>query len=905
MTDTLRDAAPKQPLGILGAYLGLLAPGARLFRYSCETCFRRLWDAADGRVAEVDCGCMGPHLHWAAGGRVPSDGTETFVILYDGIPAVYARPDALPNIHLDVAFSPMSLYMLLAREAARAGNSASPRWIVVDVHGRADAGMFALAQIFAPHVMLLDPPTIERQGCTLKQLIGACDSAQPPSPRQFEAAERHLQALLTAPGHRHAVSNIIGPMLLGFRPRQPEVEWAVSHLRQMIAGHGHAAASRKISDVCREPWVDAATLSASGSVEFVLVDDQYRNGWGQVLCNALGASFEDDGRRGPHRVGCTPDGGVSVSVSATADFLLDKLERMGAGDARFGLRLGTQGCAHEVLLLDLRLFEGLPLQKEAAFLARVAALARTRFRRRERLAYPGFGDRELDATDAWLARAEASAGAESDSRLRAEADYLHALAMLPRVIALTDLSLPVIIFSSTGQREVTELLKDYGSIITTFEKPRLFGYRQDDIEVYTRASFRSAVERARHLLDASALCMNLLRVAEGAAPAPRRSWEAATHLELYIDESGSSVRPGDAEAKDADSGRFVIAGLLVAYKKTEPDPEPANGLHRLMAREGLRWWPESPDGPYLLKYNAPAPSDLPSARWRAREEVAADFLRCVGDENVVGICVEYDEAGKIDGDLRREDKNDMRYRNVLSVLLELTLFDLLPAFSVKPQSTLSIFVATRVRGGEEFQSPSTLRRMEERWGYEVASNRVFTVQEDAVLPILVAVLDRRSPARDPVKFEHVRGVRLAYPCLGSLAPKWAKTRHQHYVVDLVAGACRKHGGAVFSKWPWRRFFKDGMYDLRDRHLDSLLRAARLLSRGDLKGALLDLKNFDWSKPPGPRSGAALLLGRLARAVRDGMSGAEFAGLAAALGEALPAASQRDTRVGRGTIKWLD
>jgi hypothetical protein len=903
MTDARNVTTLRQSLGVLGIYLGLLVPGARLFRYSCETCFRHLWDAAEGRAAEGDCGCMGPRPSWAArAGQSPPEGAETFVILYDGMPSAYARPDALPNIHLDAAFSPMALYTLLAREAARSARPAPPRWVVVDAHGRADAGMFALARIFAPHVTLLDPQALERRGDTLRQLIDSRDASQPPDPRRIEAAERHLQALLTAPGRRHAVSNIVGPVLLGFRPRQQKVEWVVSHLRRMLAGPGAVTAAREISDVPPGPWVDASALSACGSTEFVLVDDQYRNGWGQVLCNALGASFEDDGRRGPHCIGQTPDGGVSVSVSGTADFLLDKLERAGAGDQRFGLRLGTQGCAHEILLLDLRLFEGAPLRKEASFLARVAALARARFRRRKGLAYPGFGEEELREVESWLACVEARA--KPDALLRSEAGYLRALAMLPRVIALTDFSLPVIIFSSTGQREVTELLKDYGSVITTFEKPRLFGYQHDDMEGRTRASFRAAVARARHLLDARNLCVSLLRGAEEAAPPPRRSWESATHLELYVDESGSSVRPGDAGAKQADLGRFVIAGLLVAYRKTGANREPAHALHRLMASEGLRWWPESAEGPYLLKYNAPASSDLPGARWRAREEVAADFLRCARDENVVAVCVEYDEPGESDGDLRREDRNDTRYRNVLSALLELTLFDLLPALSVNPQATLSLFVATRVRGGEEFESLSTLERMEECWGYEVANNRVFTVQEDAVLPILVGVLDRRSRTRDPVRFEHARGVRLSYPCLGSFAPKWARTRHQHYVVDLVAGACRRHGVAVFSKWPWRRFFKDGTYDLRDQRLDALLRAARLLSRGDLKSALLELKNFDWSGPPRAQSGTALLLGRLARAVRCEMNGAEFVSLAAALGELPSAASQRGTRVGRGTITWL-
>lgn len=916
MTNARTTPNALQPWAALGAYLRLLAPNARPFRYSCETCFRQLWGTAEGRPATGVCGCMESPPVWAAaddGERAPADASETFIICYDGTPATYTRPDALPNIHLDGAFSPLSLYTLLARQAVRGAAPAPPRWIVIDAHGRTDSGMFALAQIFAPHVTLLDADALECRGRTLRELMSGRVPSSPPGARQIEAAERHLQALLTAPGRRHAVSNIVGPVLLGFEPQQPEVVWAVSHLRRMLTdldpspgwdGRGEAEG----------PWVDAVALTAGGPVEFVLVDDQYRNGWGQVVCNALGAKFEDGGRRGLHHIGVTPDGGLNVSVSASAEFLLDKLERAGADDLRFGLRLGTQGCAREILLLDLRLFEGLSLREEAVFIARVAAVARARFRQRGGLPYPGFTDGELNDIDSWLERARLCGGAEADARLRAEVNYLRALALLPRVVALTDLSLPVVIFSSTGQREITELLKEYGSIITTFEKPRLFGYQQEDLCARTRASFRSAVERAQHLLYARDLCVGLLRRADGAAPAPRSSWGSATHLELYIDESGSSARPGDTEVTKTDSGRFVIAGLLVAYRETEALPDPAYALHGLMSREGLRWWPETPGDPYLLKFNAPGPNDLPGGRARARGSVAARFLGSAGNDNVVGICVEYREPGRPDGDLQREDRNDTRYRNVLSTLLELVLFELLPALSVNPQATLSIFVATRVRSGDDFKCPDALRRMQERWGYEVNQNRVYTVQEDAVLPILLGVLDRRSHDRDPICFGHVRGVRLYYPNRVDehdprrgpewWAPKWAKTRHQHYVADLVAGACRRYGDAVFSERPWKKFFKGGTYDLRDRRLEALLLAARLMSRASVARALLELKNFDWAEPLDPRSGCALILRRLAGAVREEMTGPEFVRLAAALGEAPPAVIRSGPEVRRGTIKWV-
>lgn len=947
MTDARITPDALQPWAILGVYLRLLAPNARLFRYSCETCFRQLWDMAEGRPVTRACDCIeSPPLCAATADeeRETADDSETFIICYDGTPAAYTRPDALPNIHLDGAFSPMSLYTLLARQAERGAAPAPPRWIVIDAHGRTDSGMFALAQIFAPQVTLLDADALECRGRTLRELMSASVPASTSGPRQVEAAERHLQALLTAPGRRHAVSNIVGPVMLGFEPRQPEVAWAVSHLRRMLTsldtssrwdGGGEATG----------PWLDAAALTAGGPVEFVLVDDQYRNGWGQVLCNALGAKFEDDGQRGLHHIGVTPDGGLNVSVSASAEFLLDKLERAGAGDLRFGLRLGTEGLAREILLLDLRLFEGLSLREEAAFIARGAAIARARFRQRRGLPYPGFTDSELDSIDSWLERARLCGGAEADAQLRAEATYLRALALLPRLVALTDLSLPVIIFSSTGQREITELLKEYGSIITTFEKPRLFGYQQEDLRARTRASFRSAVERAEQLLAAKAVCTSLLRYAAHTT-APRPKWDWASHLELYIDESGSSVVPGDAGAKNVNQRRFVVAGLLVAYKRSKGDAGPEKGLHRQMEAEGLRWWPESLEGEYMVKRKPVDPwLDLPGGRYEPPNRLVSRFLRCAGMENVIGVCVEHGEAAPAvdQNDLLREESSDNRHRDVLATLLELVLFELIPALSPKPRATLSVFVATRARQSREFTLARAVLKFQEKYGYAGDASHVRTLDESSIFPVLAEVLSRRPRSQRPgtINIEHARGVVLAYPtfrtepwrertrapasgveaqpgvCIlidpaqgGPLVvmrrPKWEKTRHQHYVADLIAGACYRYGregrGAlsVLNISPWSDVFRHGIYDTLDQRLRSLLRAVRLLSRSELEGALLELATLNWDGLPETHSAVPLIADKLARAVHGEMSGVEFVGLAASMGRAArgrPRREMAETKVG--------
>ena len=74
--------------------------------------------------------------------------------------------------------------------------------------------------------------------------------------------------------------------------------------------------------------------------------------------------------------------------------------------------------------------------------------------------------------------------------------------LLPRLISLLDPTLPIIIFSSTHRTELIEPFRDYGNIITTFQKPVLSGLSSEWAmtvkELHT--DFCSAVERAAGIL---------------------------------------------------------------------------------------------------------------------------------------------------------------------------------------------------------------------------------------------------------------------------------------------------------------------------------------------------------------------------------------------------------------------
>jgi hypothetical protein len=159
---TARSASTAAPqsvdaAGVLGGLFLHLMPRAVLFRYSCTECFRSLWARSGDGEAVPHCGCWTTHAppFYARQQSAATEEPEVFVILYDGIPHRYARPRGIPNIHLDTVFSPVALYLLLAKKAVSAGASA-PRCIVVDPHGRADKSTLALARLLAPHLQFID-----------------------------------------------------------------------------------------------------------------------------------------------------------------------------------------------------------------------------------------------------------------------------------------------------------------------------------------------------------------------------------------------------------------------------------------------------------------------------------------------------------------------------------------------------------------------------------------------------------------------------------------------------------------------------------------------------------------------------------------------------------------------------
>ncbi len=349
-------------------------------------------------------------------------------------------------------------------------------------------------------------------------------------------------------------------------------------------------------------------------LRLLLVDDNaFQTGWAQLLCMALGAQWVSDGQQlgQPQRgqpqpgqpllvgtrklIGTENQEELPLEVYAveSADKWLalasafpqfaERDSRRPSDDTRSAETLAQSPGAQpkkattvtqrfrfdcglptrdgggvtplvDVLLLDLRLHQGKSLAAEAGYFQLLLQKAEEFCiddpdqEVAVSLPWPGFTRAELDLMADWVS--EALAG--KPTARRENPCYHRALTLLPRLISLMDCSLPIVLFSSTGRREILEFLKPYGNIITTFEKPRLTAIPDSEIAEHTAGRFRDAVEVALARVAARRLCSRLPKIAW---PEVRDADDGQWTIELMLDEEGKGHEPNG----------LTLGGLLAIY----------------------------------------------------------------------------------------------------------------------------------------------------------------------------------------------------------------------------------------------------------------------------------------------------------------------------------------------------
>lgn len=499
---------------------------------------------------------------------------------------------------------------------------------------------------------------------------------------------RHRLTDSFEPDVRHAISNLVGPFLL--LGRQPTSVALVSNAKA-----DHLSALRRVLSSCGLLSTDMKSTSGTehprvalpaGSRLFIL-DDQWRHGWGEWVCTQIeGVTFARPAtvESGWTRIS-SPESAVTVLAAADPTHLLGDATTPGPlrpvegqRDKRFALSLHEELAATDILLLDLRLFAG-DDTRERDWTRRLLDVCR-HFEGRDH-AWPGFDQEELKAIEGWCH----GSGGDRD---RGQQTAVAARALLGRLLAMTDLSLPIILFSSTTDTDLVERFKDYGNVITTFHKPRTFGASAHDDRKHFADRFVEAMGQAMVLLDARQF---VHQVQDWAAQGHQMAWRLAgvseggsvpwKHAELYVDEGGDPVK--------------LAGGYIMLY--ADPDDHP-----RALAAQFTDQWGTGREDPTKTTGFIPKAKDLYSQHGQAgaKRLLAARNaqLRRATSTTGVGLAACVVQGRDLQGTVTLGP--DENYITLASHVLELFLCVWLPAlrevWKAEAATTCGVFLGTRM-----------------------------------------------------------------------------------------------------------------------------------------------------------------------------------------------------------------
>jgi hypothetical protein len=481
----------------------------------------------------------------------------------------------------------------------------------------------------------------------------------------------------------HALSNVLGPMILSGKEIGEKCFDLAKSEEQDDNQEQQSTASNRVSLLLRSllsacglvSWEDmdaddkkSQPSEAAKDLQIVLLDDQAKQGWEDWIKECL-----------PEAAGTME---VTVDPTALVEAISQALEPVKDADgtitgynnkdARFRLEIPALNAAtHPVLLLDLRLFSGKP-DAEKKFLRDKLLPLVNHFTNKTDLAWPEFSS---TIADSLFNRAKDLVEAKNGKQLIIDTDEHHeVLTWLPRVVALADMSLPIILFSSTGRRDLIEPFKPYGNIITIFEKPRLIdlattgeGNKTHGVREGTASALRDSLAKARSwLVFRKAVAVALQSHRESPQTFPEIDGIKMEHFEIYFDESGSARDDG-----------FRVAAVIAGYQSMDHAKLVAEEMHKA----GTSWFNE--DGnPVIYDKSQRLPNEL--SKW------SCQFGKHLDPLWMIPVVLWSDP--KADQTSSDAINADTLIQTLVGDLLEMALFVLLPK---QPGVTYAVYGAQR------------------------------------------------------------------------------------------------------------------------------------------------------------------------------------------------------------------
>ena len=233
-----------------------------------------------------------------------------------------------------------------------------------------------------------------------------------------------------AEADRHTIANLIGPMILrGGKASNTlhsaalaKLLWATGLIPQLANGGAQWAAQGPVMTQTVAPDRVPGMTETDSGLHILLLDDQANHGWADWVHECLPKAKVDS----------------MTDPNELARGLAEQLDKTGRKDLRFRLKLPkAEESRQPVVLLDLRLFSGRPVE-EINFYQSLLPLIK-HFKERDDLAWPAFSSNDQDL--------DRAVKAVTGRTLKLESPEHHeALTWLPRILALADMSLPIVLF---------------------------------------------------------------------------------------------------------------------------------------------------------------------------------------------------------------------------------------------------------------------------------------------------------------------------------------------------------------------------------------------------------------------------------------------------------------------------
>lgn len=321
-------------------------------------------------------------------------------------------------------------------------------------------------------------------------------------------------------GDHHAINNVAGPLALAASCSN-NAKRTVLDAHDAPKGHRIAAAAMMRAFGWYHGTLNGEPLSGPRA-KYVLIDDQFQH-WMPVLKAFLGCDVQPiiaDHKTNSSQV-------IKCLLQCVATFI----ERGPISSKRplrnkFGLSTHRDIPEHaEVLFLDLRLFSKEEVLNERAALLEITKLSRKALNSGKLCRQ----DIETDVSciEEWLEKCGDGIDTES-------VEYLRALTLLPQLIASLDDTYPIILFSSTRQKIISDRLKPYDNITQVLTKPAFYAYTEEHIASTFMDNLKQALCHAKRYLQLRSKFNDVKNMAESTPDwnAPQRS------VDVFFDEGG-------------------------------------------------------------------------------------------------------------------------------------------------------------------------------------------------------------------------------------------------------------------------------------------------------------------------------------------------------------------------------